>query len=91
MIVALVDDMLAILRDAHAACEERGLDEQLLASGDGFGGALVRLEHELHEGDLPPCLPSWAGSARAWRAGRHRAMNELEKAYKCGHEPRRDQ
>lgn len=90
-ICAIVDDMLAVLRDADAACAARQLDEQVLASGDGFGGALVRLEHELHDRDLPPELPAWAGAVRAWRAGRHRDMSELETYIKRGHAPREEQ
>lgn len=71
-IVAIVDELLRVLRDAEAAFveHEAEIDELVAQLDDGFGGALVSAERAA-AGDppLPPSpLLSGASAVKRWRS-----------------------
>ena len=77
VIAATVGEILAVLRDADAACDEHGLDALIEPVDDGFGGALVAMQRTLAgEGTAAP-LPPWAGRVRGWRQWHQQRFDEL--------------
>ncbi|MFP5365156.1 MAG: hypothetical protein ACLGI5_20800 [Thermoleophilia bacterium] len=78
-IAGTVDEIVALLFEVDAACDEHGIDAAIAPIDDGFGGALTAMERRLVGDEAPLPLPPWADGVRSWRQFPNQRAEELQR------------